>query len=60
VGRFAETIAIANATVWLHCQPWHKPMALERVWCLDEIVASIDTARGLMMLAAEEEEDLRA
>jgi tetratricopeptide (TPR) repeat protein/cyclophilin family peptidyl-prolyl cis-trans isomerase len=61
VGKFAETIAIANAVVWLHCQPWHRPMTLTRVWCLHEVAASIDTARGFeMMLAADEEEDLRA
>ena len=61
VGRFAETIAIANAVVWLHCRPWHRPWTLTRVWCLDEIVASIDTAgRFEMMLAEEEEKELRA
>jgi tetratricopeptide (TPR) repeat protein len=61
VGRFAETVAVVRAPVWLHCQPWHRPHTLTRVWCLDEVVASIDTTGGFeIMLAEEEEKDLRA
>ena len=60
VGRFAETISIANAVVWLHCRPWYKPWTLTRVWCLDEVVASIDKGQGFeMMLGEEEEAELR-
>jgi hypothetical protein len=61
MGKFSEAIAAAGAQVWLHCEPWYRPKTLHRVWCLDEIVASIDTAKGfIMMLAAEEEAGLEA
>ena len=31
-GRFAETIAISKAKVWMHCEPWYKPRTFGRVW----------------------------
>ena len=31
-GRFAETIAISEAKVWMHCEPWYNPRTFGRVW----------------------------
>jgi hypothetical protein len=31
-GKFAETIAISEARVWMHCEPWHNPRTFGRVW----------------------------
>ena len=31
-GKFAETIAISEAKVWMHCEPWHNPRTFGRVW----------------------------
>ena len=31
-GKFAETIALSEARVWMHCDPWYRPRTFGRVW----------------------------
>jgi hypothetical protein len=62
VGAFATAIRQSHAVVWLHCEPWHNPDTLKRVWCLDEICAGIDLNtpnQGFSMMMSAEQVLLR-
>lgn len=48
MGEFAQAIAASNAVVWLHCEPWHNPWVAQRVWCIYEVIQSLDKARGFV------------
>ena len=54
-GKFADTIQGSGAQVWIHAEPLHSPPTLKRCWCLDELRASIDTAKGFELMLGEEE-----
>ena len=61
VGKFSTAIRQSQASVWLHCEPWYAPATFKRVWCLDEVMAAIDTANGFdVLMSLAEEADLKS
>jgi hypothetical protein len=60
VQAFEQVIRAANTT-WLHCEPWHEPATLRRVWCLYEALKTIELGNALdLMMAPAEVESLQA